>query len=90
MSLLSKFTKTAGTIADKVTESVEKTANIASLVSDGVETQAARFAVYSESSLEDTLLEDELARAERAAKLAEHGINPDTIKQRKLKLLGRE
>lgn len=90
MSLLSKFTKTAGTIADKVTESVEKTANIASLVSDGVEVQVARFVVYSESSLEDTLLEDELARAERAAKLAEHGINPDTIKQRKLKLLGRE
>lgn len=90
MSLLSKFTKTAGTIADKVTESVEKTANIASLVSDGVEVQVARFVVYSESSLEDTLLEDELARAERAAKLAEHGINPDTIKQRKMKLLGRE
>lgn len=90
MSLLSKFTKTAGTIADKVTESVEKTANIASLVSNGVEAQAARFAVYSESSFEDTLLEDELARAERAVKLAEHGINPDTIKQRKLKLLGRE
>ena len=41
-SKLSKFTKTVGTIADKVTESTEKTANIASLISDGIEAQAAR------------------------------------------------
>ena len=41
-SKLSKFTKTAGTIADKVTESTEKTANIASLFSNAVEDQAAR------------------------------------------------
>ena len=39
-SKLSKYTKTAGTIADKVTESTEKTANIASLISDGIEAQA--------------------------------------------------
>ena len=41
-SKLSKFTKTAGTIADKMNESIEKTANIASLISDGIEDQAAR------------------------------------------------
>ena len=58
MSLLSKYVKTAGTIADKVAEGTEKTAKLV----------------------------DEIARAERAAKLTEHGIDPMVIKERKMQL----
>ena len=43
MSLLSKFVKSAGTIADKINESTEKTANIGSLISNALEDQAARW-----------------------------------------------
>lgn len=86
MSLLAKYVKTAGTIAEKMNASVEKTANIASLFSNAVEDQAARFATYSDSSLEDTSRADEIARAERAAKLTEHGIDPMVIKERKMQL----
>ena len=86
MSLVAKYVKTAGTIADKVNASAEKAANIAAQISNGIEDQATRFAVYSDSSLEDTLRADEIARAERAAKLAKHGIDPMVIKERKMQL----
>lgn len=86
MSLLSKFSKTAGTIADKVTKSTKKTANIARLVSNGIEAQAARFAVYSRARLEKTLVEDKLESAALDKKLAEEGIDPMVIKERKMQL----
>lgn len=90
MSLLSKFTKTAVTIADKVTMSAEKAANIAALISNGIEAQAERFATYSRASLKQTLIEDELERAALAKKLAEEGIDPKVIDEKMDALLGRK
>lgn len=64
MSLLAKFVKTAGTIADKLNEGVDKAANIASMVSNGIEAQAERFKIASEEALKQTIEESMRSEAE--------------------------
>lgn len=90
MSLLSKLTKSVGTGADSITASIEKTARVATHLSNAIEAQAARWDKASMSSLRDTLIEDRKVKAEQDAELAALGIDPKEIDDELFALLGRK
>lgn len=90
MSLLSKLTKSVGTGADSITASIEKTARVATHLSNAIEAQAARWDKASTRSLRDTLIEDRKVKAEQDAELAALGIDPKEIDDELFELLGRK